>query len=130
MIGLLDKPAVMPGFVAGGLILFAGGMALACMGARAMHTHQARASSYALTDRRVILREPVPFGQIRVRSFRAGDMSGMSRTERPDGTGDILLESLGQLPNGLPGPFVLARLRRLDGVREVEALIRSTLIGD
>ena len=54
----------------------------------------------------------------------------MSRTERPDGTGDILLESTGQLPNGMNGPIVLARLRRLDGVREVEALIRATLFGD
>lgn len=120
----------MPGVGLLGVILIIGGVALLGVGFVARLGHQARATSYAVTDRRVILREPLPLGKVRVRSVRPGDLGGMSRTERPDGSADIVLEIMGRLPDGDDGPIALARLRRIAGAREVEALIRATLFAD
>lgn len=89
-----------------------------------------RRVAYALTDHRVILREPFPLGQVRVRSFRAQDLVRISRIERADGSGMILLEGSGRGPNGTQEPVQLACLVGLDRAREVEALIRSTLMAD
>ena len=85
---------------------------------------------YALTDRRVIIRQPVLFGQVQVRSFRAQDLSRTSRIERADGSGMILLEGVGRLPNGVQAPVQLACLAGLEGVRDVEAQIRAALLPD
>lgn len=89
-----------------------------------------RHNFYALTDRRVILWEPVGTSQVRVRSVRAQALSGTSRTERPDGSGDLALEVVGPRSSEMSGPTTLGQLRRLEKVREAEALIRATLFGD
>ena len=120
----------MPGVAALGTVLIIGGVALLGAGVWSRHDQQDRATSYALTDRRIILREPVPFGQVRVRSYRRQDLIGISRTERPDGSDSITLEGIGPRPGAAQGPIPFAYLRRLDDVREVEALIRVTLFED
>ena len=84
---------------------------------------------YGLTDRRVIIREPAAFGEIRVRSFAPQDLGKISRTERPDGSGNLFLEIVGAHPGGVVGPAIVG-LFRIAGVRDVEALIRATLSED
>lgn len=85
---------------------------------------------YALTDRRIILCEPAGFGNLKVRSLRPGDFTGISRTQRPDGSGGISLEIMAVQPTGISGPVPLGSLCGIDDVRAVEALIRATLFED
>jgi len=92
---------------------------------------EARRTLYAVTDRRLILSRPIFNGSIRTKSFLTDDVGPLERLERADGSGDLL--------------FGLAReFRRKDGtnalgrqgffgiaqVREVESLIRATLLAD
>ena len=86
----------------------------------------------ALTDRRVILWEPAPtfWRSVQVRSIRARDLSGTSRTQRADGSGDVSLEVVGAQINEVSGPRTLGRLRRLEKVREVDVLVRASLLPD
>ena len=84
---------------------------------------------YALTDQRIILWEPAGARTLSIRSWRPADVSGLSRTQTEDGSGDVILEIIAP-HRGKVGPVALGRLRGIDRVREVEALIRSTLLPD
>jgi hypothetical protein len=89
----------------------------------------ARRTCYSLTDRRAIVFEPSFFGIQRVRSYTASGLGAMSRMERSDGTGDLIFEehrgrgSDGDTQTTRRGFLAIAK------VREVEDLIRKTLLG-
>ena len=81
---------------------------------------------YALTNRRAILWQK-GLWNFQVRSFTPQQLGAMQRTERPDGTGDLIFEQLpyhdehGRHLRSV-GFTALAR------VRDVEDLIRATLL--
>jgi hypothetical protein len=87
----------------------------------------ARRTVYALTGRRAIVSQPSWFGRVRVQSFTAAGLGQMSRTERPDGSGDLVFQVR------VAGFGEDARAERqgflaIDHVREVEDLVRKTLL--
>jgi hypothetical protein len=89
---------------------------------------KAKRTAYAVTDRRVILFEAGFRGSMTVRTYMPPQLQRMSRTERPDGTGDLILEdytwrdSDGDRRHGRHGMFAVPR------VSDVEELIRNTLV--
>ena len=108
----------------------AGGVWLSAMWAsRAWLRILARKTVYALTNRRVIVWQPSWFGRVTAQSFTASGLNQMFRMERPDGAGDLVF----QVPvtafraNSQPERrgFVA-----IDNVREVEELVRKTLLVD
>lgn len=89
---------------------------------------QARRTAYAVTDRRVILFEAGFRGSMTVRTYLPPQLQRMTRTERPDGSGDLMLEEFawrdsdGDRRHGRHGMYAIPR------VRDVEELIRETLL--
>ena len=89
---------------------------------------KAKRTAYAVTDRRVILLEGGVWNAVTVRTYMPPQLQRMTRTERPDGTGDLILEeytwrdSDGDRRHGQHGLFAIPR------VRDVEELIRNTLV--
>jgi hypothetical protein len=89
---------------------------------------KARRTAYAVTDRRVILLEGGLWNAVTVRTYMPPQLQRMTRTERPDGTGDLILEeytwrdSDGDRRHGRHGLFAIPR------VRDVEDLIRNALV--
>lgn len=84
---------------------------------------------YAVTNRRVILCEPSGFG-IQVRSYIPAALTNIVRTQRWDGSGDLIFEEI--RTRDADGDRHLSRqgFRSIDDVRRVEALIRSTLLDE
>jgi hypothetical protein len=84
--------------------------------------------AYVVTDRRVIFFEPAfPSGR-KVVSLRAGEIGPLERIERNDGSGDIvfgvpIFARLGEGATVMPRRFV-----GIPQVREVESLVRRTLL--
>lgn len=83
---------------------------------------------YALTDRRAITWTPDPLGHLTVRSFYPTELGGLHRKERPDGAGNVILTE-----TTLPGYQGMATVQtkgflNIDRVREVEQLVRDTLL--
>jgi hypothetical protein len=88
-----------------------------------------RRIAYAVTDRRVILIEPVFLGGLRVVSLASDELGSMERVERADGSGDIIFGQTFRVIQGHTN--VVPNLRRMQAipqVREVESLIRRTLL--
>jgi hypothetical protein len=89
---------------------------------------KAKRTAYAVTDRRVILLEGGFWNSVTVRTYMPAQLQRVSRTERPDGTGDLILEeyawrdSDGDRRHGRHGLYAIPR------VRDVEELIRNTLV--
>jgi hypothetical protein len=88
---------------------------------------QARHTVYALTDRRAIVWQK-GFGAMRVRSFNRDQLAALQRTERPDGTGDLIFEQT--LYHGHHGHHHTQSVgfTSIARVRDVEELIRATLL--
>jgi hypothetical protein len=85
-------------------------------------------SCYALTDRRAILWIPEAFGKVVVRSLFRKELRGLYRKELPDGSGDLILEEVTTPnPTGMPVTSVKG-FHRIERVREVEQLVRDTLL--
>ena len=86
---------------------------------------------YALTDRRAIVWLTNWLGRIRVRSYPPEDLHHLVRHDRPDGSGDLIFEMVVQLS---AGQFPMRIQNRshgflaIDNVREVEGLLRKTLL--
>jgi hypothetical protein len=89
---------------------------------------KAKRTAYAVTDRRVILFEAGFRNAMTVRTYLPPQLQRMTRTERPDGSGDLILEeytwrdSDGDRRHGRHGLYAIPR------VRDVEDLIRTTLL--
>jgi hypothetical protein len=85
--------------------------------------------AYAVTDRRVILLEPVLFGGLRVISVSGDELGSMERVERADGSGDIIFGQAFRMIQGQGNAVPnVRRLQAIPHVREVESLIRRTLL--
>ena len=151
LIGLFDQPGVIVGVVMFGLCLGMISLVILVVGLRDLlgvllpgtailaapdpiqrwFERRARATRYALTDRRIILWEPAGYNDVRVRSLRRKDLSGISRTQRADGSGDLFLEVMAHsVVDGSSAPVPLGSLRKISEVRAVEVLIRATLFDD
>jgi hypothetical protein len=90
---------------------------------------RSRRVAYAVTDRRVILLEPVLFGGLRVVSLSGDELGSMERVERADGTGDIIFGQSFRMVQGQGNAMPnLRRIVAIPHVREVESLIRRTLL--
>jgi hypothetical protein len=102
--------------------------AAASLLAWALDRHFRRLTCYALTDRRAITWVAEPFGRIAVQSFRPPDLGSMYRKENPDGSGDLILqERMVPLAKG-QAVAVDKGFLKIDGVREVEQLVRKLLL--
>ncbi|HZU99136.1 MAG TPA: hypothetical protein VFF73_20685 [Planctomycetota bacterium] len=88
----------------------------------------ARRTCYALTDRRVIALEG-GLGSIVTRSYLPDQLGRMTRTERSDGSGDLVIEAREWRDSDGDRRTIKNGLMGIDRVREVERLIRSTLLG-
>jgi hypothetical protein len=88
----------------------------------------ARKTVYAVSNRRAIIWQPGWFGYITVQSFTPSGLGQMSRTERPDGSGDLVFQvytsGIGEDSRTITKGFM-----GIDRVREVEELVRRTLQG-
>jgi hypothetical protein len=93
---------------------------------------QARRTLYALTDRRAIIWEPGWFGAFTVRNYTAAGLGRMSRTERADGSGDLVFEEITTVTTSGNTGTRYNTVRRgflgIDNVREVEDQVRRTLL--
>lgn len=82
----------------------------------------ARRMVHAVTDRRVLTVGVRLMGGVYTRSMRPGQRVQISRTDRADGVGDIILSEGGAAMNeGLTAPMILMGVR---DARDVERLIR------
>jgi hypothetical protein len=93
---------------------------------------QARRTGYALTDRRAIITEGGWFGGWKTSSYTAQGLGQMKRRERSDGSGDLIFEEIVSTSTDSQGrPTTQTHWRgflNVDRVREVENLVRSTLL--
>jgi hypothetical protein len=83
----------------------------------------ARNTVYALSDRRAIVWRSHWFGRPTVVSFTASAMGQMFRWERPDGSGDLVFQVYKS-----DGDTITRGFKRLERVRDVEELVRATLL--
>jgi len=90
----------------------------------------ARKTCYALTDRRAIVWEGSLWNGVRVRSYRPEELRAMARNQRGDGSGDLVFEEI-HTPGGRGRLQTIRRgFLAIEDVRNVEALVRSTLLDD
>lgn len=83
---------------------------------------------YAVTDRRAIVFEGSALtSAVTVRSFLPERLTSMARTERADGSGDLVFEQFRQRV-GSGSTTVTRGFQSVGQVREVEALIVETLL--
>ena len=124
-----------PAFGLGGVVFALFGLPFLAVGLGMLTSpiwagRRALRTCYALTNRRVIVWEPGWFGGVQVRSYRAEELGSMTRNQRADGSGDLIFrEFTTYAPNGRRN-VTRHGLMAIERVREVEALIRSTLLHD
>jgi hypothetical protein len=84
---------------------------------------------YFLTDRRAVIMEPGLFRAATVSSYRPDRLTSITRTERPDGSGDLIFE---QFTTGHGSGCRTVRRGFVDvrNVREVEALVNRVVDAD
>jgi hypothetical protein len=113
-----------------GLPFLAAGIAL--IASPAWLRSRARKTVYALTNQRAIIWEPGWFGSRTVRNYTSAGLGRISRTERPDGSGDLVFEEINTYHHNTDGHGTWHTTQRgflsIDAVREVEALVRQTLV--
>ena len=81
-------------------------------------------TSYALTDRNALIIAPDLLGRKTTKSFTAENLRLMRVEERPDGTGDVIIAC----PSTWYGLAETVGFLGIDKARDVEALVRKTLI--
>jgi hypothetical protein len=89
----------------------------------------AKRTCYAVTDRRAILWRVGWSGAVEVRSYGPNELTRIRRIEYPDGVGDLVFEEL--ITVGRDGDRTGTTRHgflAIDGVREVEELIRRALL--
>ena len=89
---------------------------------------RASRTRYAITDRRVILCEAQYFGGIETRSYTADALTNIVRSQRGDGSGDLIFEEI-RTRNHEGNLYTTRRgFQAIEDVRGVENLLRSTLL--
>jgi hypothetical protein len=88
----------------------------------------ARRTVYALTDRRAIIFEPQLFRTVQVRSYTAAGLGAMSRTERGDGSGDLVFDEYTTRGSNNSTTTTRRGFLAIANVHQVEGLIRKTLL--
>jgi hypothetical protein len=93
---------------------------------------RAEKTVYALTNQRALIWEPGLFGNFTVRNYTAAGLGHVSRTERADGSGDLVFEEYVTYGTDGQGHGTASTIRRgflgINDVRKVEELIRLTLL--
>jgi hypothetical protein len=89
----------------------------------------ARKTVYALTDKRAIIWEPSLFSAVQVRSYAASGLGAMTRNERGDGSGDLVFEEYYTYNRNGGSTRQQRGFLGIDRVRDVETLVRQTLLG-
>lgn len=89
----------------------------------------ARKTAYGVTGRRAIIWQPSWFGRSTVQSFTASGLGQLTRTQRPDGSGDLVFQV------AVTGFGDNSRTERrgflaINHVKDVEELVRKTLLAD
>lgn len=82
---------------------------------------------YAITDQRALLVRRGVFGRITARSFSPELVASMERSERRDGSGDLVFESYRER-RGSSTTTVRHGFMSVADVRGVEAILRTTLL--
>ena len=82
---------------------------------------------YVVSNQRAIVMSPGFRGSRKVRSFLPEALASMERTERPDGSGDLVFEQYTQR-NGSSSSTVRNGFISVPRVRDVEELLRNTLL--
>ena len=85
---------------------------------------------YAVTDRRVLLLEPRLGLGVQVRSYEPGALTNIIRTQRGDGSGDLIFEEIRTFDHQGHSRITHRGFKGIANVRQVEELIRSTLLVD
>lgn len=107
-------------------LLLPGTVSLAVIATPFWAGHKASRTCYALTDRRAITFEPELWHGLRVRSDLPDNLRDFWRTERGDGSGDLIFKEIkGYSSEGFPN-IIRRGFLAIDDVRAVEDLIRST----
>ena len=88
---------------------------------------KAMRTAYAVTNQRAIVFEGRAFGGIKVQSFMPDRLTSMTRTERADGSGDLVFEQFQQRV-GSGTNTVRRGFFAVERVRDVENLILGTLL--
>jgi hypothetical protein len=89
---------------------------------------RAKKTAYALTDRRAIVMEPGWFSGRTVRSYDGQQLGRMARTERSDGSGDLVFEDYYTRDSDGGRMRTIRGFMAIDRVREVEELVRKSLL--
>ena len=87
----------------------------------------ARQTAYAITDQRAVVFRGRAFGRRSVDSFEPDRLTGITRNERADGTGDLIFEQFAQR-RGTGTSTVRRGFLAIGDVRPVEDLIYNTLL--
>lgn len=82
---------------------------------------------YAITDRRAIILAPGWSGSRKVRSFTPAALASIERTERSDGSGDLIFEEYTQR-RGSSTHTIRHGFISVPRVRDVEDVLRKTLV--
>ncbi len=88
-----------------------------------------RKAYYAITDCRLVVWSPLKRTKaLRIKSFQAGSLKAVDRSEFPDGSGDVLFEFHDQDSHDYDEfGRIYAGLLGVENVRRVEELLRKTL---
>ncbi len=86
-----------------------------------------RQTAYTITDQRAIVFKPAFPGARKVQSFSPELMASLERTERRDGSGDLVFEKYRQR-NGSSVSTVRNGFVGIANVRDVEETLRATLL--
>lgn len=86
---------------------------------------QARRTVYAVTDRRAIVWEGRNFRQAKIHSVGPAELTRLRRVEYSGGVGDLILDDHGEVRSRYGSS---RRFLAIDGVREVENLLRKALL--
>jgi hypothetical protein len=89
---------------------------------------RARKVIYALTDQRAIIFEAGMFGRQTIRSYDPDKLGSIERTQRPDGSGDLVFETL--ITRDSEGARQTTRrgFIGIESVKQVEETLRQTLL--
>jgi len=89
----------------------------------------ARRTIYAITNRRAIVWEPKRWDKIEVRSFTPRQLIRLMRSERKDGSGDLIFEKIRESYDNASGATtVTCGFKSIQDVRGVENVLRETLL--
>jgi hypothetical protein len=81
-------------------------------------------TAYAITDRRALTLERCLWGQVNVRSFDPASLAVLARTQRADGSGNLVFQREYR-PQGRHGRFVEIGFLGVPDVKEVEDRVRE-----